>query len=401
MPMKWIDGGATAPAGFSAAGVACGIKKNGRPDLALLVTERPAVWAGVFTSNQVKGHSLLYTMNLAGRPARGVLINSGNANACLGARGDEDTLEMARLAAEALGFAPDEILLSSTGVIGQPMNLKALAEGVRAAAAELSPAGGGAAAQAIMTTDTFPKEAAVELDLNGRTIRIGGMAKGSGMIHPNMATLLAFVTTDAAVAPDALRTALQQAVEESFNSITVDGDTSPDDALVVLANGAAGGGEIRLDSSVFAEFCRGLAEVCRALAVMIAKDGEGATKLVAIKVSGARSAAEAREVGRTIGRSCLVKTAVFGADANWGRILTAVGYAPVRIDPAAVEIRIGGVLVCKDGAGVEFSEEEAKAALVQNELEIEVRLGLGEAAATVWTCDLTYDYIKINGSYRS
>lgn len=399
--MRNIAGGVTAPRGYRAAGVACGIKKDARLDLALLVSASPAVWGGVFTTNQVKGHSLLHTMSLRGKPVRAVLINSGNANACLGPRGDEDTRRMAILAAEALGIGDDEILLASTGVIGQPMNLPAIATGVRAAAAALSAAGGADAAKAIMTTDTVPKEAAVEVDLGRRRIKIGGMAKGSGMIHPNMATLLCFITTDAAIAPAALDLALSRAVAGSFNSITIDGDTSPDDAVIVMANGEAGGDTIHADSPEFAPFCQGLSAVCRSLAVMIAGDGEGATKLVSIKVAGARSEEEARAIGRTIGASCLVKTAVFGADANWGRILTAVGYSPVKIDPDSVAIKIGGLTVCERGAKADYSEEAAKAALERREVEIEVDLGLGEAEATVWTCDLSYDYVRINGSYRS
>ena len=399
--MERIAGGVTAPEGYLAAGVACGLKKDGRPDLALLVSEYPAVAAGVFTTNQVKGHSLLLTQRRIDRPVRAVLVNSGNANACLGPRGDKDAEAAAAFAARALSLAEEEVLFASTGVIGQPLDLAALERGVFLARENLSPRGGGEAARAIMTTDTFPKEAAVRLRLGGRVIHIGGMAKGAGMIHPNLATLLGFLTTDAPVEREALATALRAAVETSFNAVTVDGDTSPCDMVIALANGAVGGAPIAAGTEDFSLFTAALTEVARELAKMVARDGEGATKLLTIIVRGARNEAEARRIGRAVGVSPLVKTAVFGADANWGRILSAVGNAGIPVAPAKVRIEIGGVLVCEEGRAVPFSEEEAKAALLRREVEIAIDLGLGQAEATVWSCDLTYDYIKINGSYRS
>ena len=399
--MEWIEGGVTAARGYLASGVACGLKKDGRPDLALLVSELPAVSAGVFTTNQIKGHSLLLTQRRVGRPVRAVLVNSGNANACLGPRGEVETLAVAGFAAEVLGLAEEEVLLGSTGVIGQPLDLEAMRRGILLARDSLAPDGGAAAARAIMTTDTFPKEAAASLVLNGRTVRIGGMAKGSGMIHPNLATLLGFLTTDAPIGSAALGAALRAAVEETFNAITVDGDTSPCDMVIALANGAAGGEEIPPGTAGFSLFSGALTEVCRALAEMVARDGEGATKFLTIVVRGARTAEEARRIGRAVGVSPLVKTAIFGADANWGRIINAVGNAGVPIEPGKIGIEIGGLPVCRGGAAVPFSEEKAKAILEGREIEIAIDLGLGGAAATVWSCDLSYDYVKINGSYRS
>ncbi|NLG83816.1 MAG: bifunctional ornithine acetyltransferase/N-acetylglutamate synthase, partial [Firmicutes bacterium] len=301
--MERIEGGVTAPRGYTAAGVACGLKKDGRPDLALLVSARPAVAAGVFTANQIKGHSLLLTQKRIGRPVRAVLVNSGNANACLGPRGDADAKTAAGFVAKALALAEEEVLFASTGVIGQPLDLSAVERGVFVAREALSPRGGKAAAQAIMTTDTFPKEAAVRLGLGGRVIHIGGMAKGAGMIHPHLATLLGFLTTDAPVEREALDLALRTAVEKSFNAVTVDGDTSPCDMVIALANGAAGGEEIKVGSDGFSIFTAALTEVCRELAKMIARDGEGATKFLTIIVRGARTEAEARRIGRAVGRS--------------------------------------------------------------------------------------------------
>lgn len=399
--MTWIEGGVTAPQGFLASGVACGIKKNGLPDLALLVSLVPAVSAGVFTTNRVKGHSLLWSQARVGHAVRAVLANSGNANCCLGAAGEATTRAIAADAARVLGIQPEELLLASTGVIGQAMKEEAVARGVRIAAGTLAPDGGGAAARAIMTTDTRPKEAAVTMVLGGREIRIGGMAKGSGMIHPNMATLLGFITTDAPIGPAGLQSALHRAVEVSFNSITVDGDTSPCDAILFLANGRAGGEELRTDTADFERFCAAVREVAVALAKMVVRDGEGATKFLTITVRGARSAAEARLVGRSIGASSLVKTAFFGADANWGRIISAAGNAGVPVDPARVAIALGGITVCRNGAWAPFSEEEALGVLKAGEILVEVDLGLGGSEATVWSTDLSYDYVKINGSYRS
>ena len=399
--MEWIEGGVTAPQGYAAAGVACGLKKDGRPDLALLLSEKPAASAGVFTANQIKGHSLLLTQKRVGRPVRAVLVNSGNANACLGPRGDADARAATSFVAETFGLAEEEVLFASTGVIGQPLDLAAIRRGVLLARDALGRHGGPAAAQAIMTTDTFPKQAAVRLAFHGTAIRIGGMAKGAGMIHPNLATLLGFLTTDAPVGSEALGLALRAAVEESFNAVTVDGDTSPCDMVIALANGAAGGKEIEAGTEEFSLLVAALTEVCQALAKMVARDGEGATKFLTIVVRGARSPAEARRIGRAVGVSPLVKTAIFGADANWGRIINAVGNAGVPIDPGKIRIELGGLLVCQDGAAVPFAEEKAKAILAGREIEILIDLGLGEAAATVWSCDLSYDYVKINGSYRS
>ncbi|MGE5527721.1 MAG: bifunctional glutamate N-acetyltransferase/amino-acid acetyltransferase ArgJ [Patescibacteria group bacterium] len=400
--MEWLEGGVTAPLGFLASGVACGLKKNGEPDLALLAAAVPAASAGVFTQNRIKGHSLAWTQRRTGGRVRAILANSGSANACLGPRGDEDAAAMAGLAARTLGVSEAEVLLASTGVIGRPVDLAALAAGLDQAAASLSRAGGGAAARAIMTTDTHPKEAALAVQLGGgRTATIGGMAKGAGMIHPNMATLLAFLTTDAPIGSVALDTALRDVVGCSFNAITVDGDTSPCDTVLALATGLAGGDEIQPGTCEFDAFRGGLCEVAGSLAAMVAHDGEGATKKVTILVTGAASSEEARIVGRSVAASSLVKTALFGADANWGRILSAVGNAGVPIVPERISIRLGPVAVCSRGAGVEFDETAAREYLLGREIAIGIDLGAGDGRATVRTCDLSYDYVRINGSYRS
>ncbi|MGE5598834.1 MAG: bifunctional glutamate N-acetyltransferase/amino-acid acetyltransferase ArgJ, partial [Bacteroidota bacterium] len=394
-------GGGPARGGCGAGGRAGGLKKHGRPDLALLASETPAASAGVFTTNLVKGHSLLLTQARIGRPVRAVVINSGNANACMGRQGEEAARSMADAAAEALGLRPLEVLTASTGVIGQPLDLSAVSRGVARAAAALSPEGGADAARAIMTTDTFPKEAAVALNLGGRRIVVGGMAKGSGMIHPNLATLLGFLTTDAPVGPAGLDAALREAAEVSFNAITVDGDTSPCDSVLALANGRAGGEELVPGTEDFRLFSAALREVALDLARMVARDGEGATKFLAITVRGARTGAEARLIGRRIAASCLVKTAFFGADANWGRVITAAGNAGVPLDPARIKIDFGGITVCRDGAWTPFSEERVLEVLRAPEIEVAVDLGLGAAEATIWTTDLGFDYVRINASYRS
>ncbi len=399
---RQIPGGVTAPRGFSASGVPAGLKKDGKPDLALIYSEAPASAAGVYTTNLVKAAPLELTRRrVAAGTARAVIINAGNANACTGERGLPDAVEMARAAASSLGIAEEEVLVASTGVIGVPLPVEKITAAVPQAVASLNKENHALASRAIMTTDLVPKEFAVQVHIKKSVVTIGGMAKGSGMIHPNMATMLCFITTDAAIGSEALQTALKRAVDRSFNMITVDGDTSTNDMVVVLANGQAGNPEIKLDSEDYRFFYEGLLEVCTALAKMIARDGEGATRLIEVNVTGAPSRQDANLAARSVVGSNLFKAAVFGKDANWGRILCALGYSGAVFDPARADIFIGDVQVAKDGGAVEFDEERATEMLSQDPVIILVDLKSGAYSATAWGCDLTYDYVRINGSYRT
>ncbi len=400
--MKYIDGGVCAAQGFMAGGVACGIKKSGKLDLALVYSEVPAQAAAVFTTNRVKAAPVQLSMkHIKSGIAQAIIANSGNANACVGPQGDAAALAMCQAAAEYLKVPVESVLVASTGVIGVQLPVEKIEDTLKKTPGIVSRGGNLSAAQAIMTTDTFKKEAAVEIELAGSVVRIGGMAKGSGMIHPNMATMLGFVTTDAAIDQALLQQAVKRAADISFNRVTVDGDTSTNDSLFVLANGKAGNTKICAEGPEYDAFCAGLEAVCLELAKMLARDGEGATKLVEIRVEGANSEAAAVQVGKTIATSSLVKTAIFGEDANWGRILAAAGYSGVAIQPELVDIYLGDLLVCSGGTGLVFDEEKAKAILSKKEITIIVKLGQGNASAAVWTCDLTYDYVKINGSYRT
>jgi glutamate N-acetyltransferase/amino-acid N-acetyltransferase len=400
--MKQIAGGVCAPQGFKAGGTACGIKKNGKPDLALIYSESPAVAAGIFTLNKVQAHPVLLSKEHLRNPqAQAIIANSGNANACMGAEGMKATRQMAESAAQALKIKTEEVLVASTGVIGQPLPVAKITARLEQGLEFLSAGGGHAAAEAIMTTDTFSKEAAVEFELSGKTVRIGGMAKGSGMIHPNMATMLGFLTSDVVISPELLQKALKTAGDKSFNRVTVDGDTSTNDSLFILANGRAGNVLITAESAGFATFLEALTTVCVELAKMMAKDGEGATKFVTITVTGAASEAEALQAGKAVAGSNLVKTALFGEDANWGRILCAVGYSGIDFDPERVEIALGGLPVYQGGMGLAFDEAKAKEILSQKDILITINLNRGGASADLWTCDFSYDYVKINGSYRT
>ncbi len=332
---------------------------------------------------------------------RAIVANSGNANACNGERGMEDARAMAAAAAKALGVETEQVFVASTGVIGQPLAIDKVEAGIKQAASVLSIDGGEDAARAIMTTDTRKKERAVVVDINGVQVRIGGIAKGAGMIQPNMATMLAFITTDCAINEDLLQEALKEAVDESFNMITVDGDTSTNDTVIILANGQAGNPPIQEKDGAYSAFLAGLKDLTRELAKDIVRDGEGATKLVEVKVKGARDFAAARQVAKAIANSNLVKTAIFGCDANWGRIICAAGYSGVDFIPEQVDIYLGDEQVAAKGAGLPFDEDRAKKILEQDEVAITVDLHMGGGLATVWTCDLTYDYIKVNASYRS
>ncbi len=404
--MKEIQGGVCAPAGFTAAGVHCGIRKNKtKKDLALLYSEVPCAAAAVYTKNLVKGAPITVTReNLADGRAQAVLCNSGNANTC-NADGPAVARRMCELAADACGIDARDVIVASTGVIGQRLDVSPIEASVGALKDALSPDGSRDAAEAIMTTDTAVKEFAVSFTAGGRECRLGGIAKGSGMIHPNMATMLVFLTTDCAIAPELLQKALSADADDSFNMISVDGDTSTNDMVCILANGRAGNLPIDAEGADYDAFAEALAFVTRRLCRAIAKDGEGATKLLECRVRGARSLSDARILAKSVVCSSLVKAAMFGADANWGRVLCAVGYAGVETDPNGIDVSFssaaGAVRVCESGAGVDFSEEEAKAVLSADEIRIDVALRDGGAEATAWGCDLTYDYVRINGDYRT
>ena len=404
--MKQIEGGVCAAAGFKAAGVHCGIRKNQtKRDLGLIVSDCKASAAAVYTTNLVKGAPLLVTKeHLADGTAQAILCNSGNANTC-NADGPQIANAMCQLAADQLGLAPEDVAIASTGVIGQPLNLEVIQAGMAPLAADLAYHNSLHAATAIMTTDTIPKEAAVEFELDGKVCHLGGIAKGSGMIHPNMATMLVFLTTDAAISSELLQKALSTDVQSTFNMVSVDGDTSTNDMVIVLANGMAGNTLITQGGEDFAVFMKALNTVTMQLCKMLAGDGEGATHLRECKVSGAADLATARTVAKSVICSSLVKAAIFGADANWGRILCAIGYSGADVNVQAVDVafvsKAGCIEVCKAGAGIPFSEEKAKQILLEHEIEIHVELNSGSAESTAWGCDLTYDYVKINGDYRT
>lgn len=398
-----VAGGITAPRGFVAAGVHAGLKKE-KLDLALIVSEVPATAAAVYTRNRVKAAPLLVTAeHLKSGRARAVVANSGNANACTGERGYRDAREMAAVTAAAVGCEPWQVVVASTGVIGVPLPMDKITAGIQAAAAILAVEGGGDAAAAIMTTDTRVKEIAVQLPLGSETVTIAGIAKGSGMIHPNMGTMLCFLTTDVAMEREDLEQALRTVVDRTFNMVTVDGDTSTNDMAVILANGCAGNAPLTIEEH--AAFRAGLEYVCRYLARLIARDGEGASKLITVEVHGAASEAEARQVARAVAGSNLVKSAIFGADANWGRIICAAGYSGAALDPDKIDIslasRAGREAMAAGGKPLPFSEEKAAAILKEDEIVIILDLNQGAATATAWGCDLTYDYVKINASYRT
>jgi glutamate N-acetyltransferase/amino-acid N-acetyltransferase len=396
-----VKGAITAPAGFRAAGICAGIKKD-VADLALLVADAPCAAAAVFTTNRAQAAPVLVSReNVASGRARAVVVNSGCANAATGEGGLADAREMASLTAQAVGCSPAEVLVASTGVIGARLPMEKLRAAIPRAAAALSNEGGADAARAIMTTDTRPKEVLVEFAVGGRTARLGGMAKGAGMIAPHMATMLAFLTTDAAIAPKVLRQALTRAVAASFNSITVDGDTSTNDTAVVLASGACGAPLIERPSPDLDAFGAALGEACQRLAQMLIRDGEGATRVAEVRVEGARTHEDAERVARTVAESPLVKTALYGGDANWGRILGAVGRAGVALDINRVDIFLGDVWVSEAGAAREYDESLATDAFTRDTVLIRVRLNAGGQSTSVWTCDLSHGYVDINGSYRS
>ena len=404
--MRIIEGGVTAAKGFMAGGVHCGIRKNRtKRDLSLIVSETRAAAAAVYTTNLVKGAPLTVTKaNISDGYAQAIVCNSGNANTC-NANGIEIAEEMCHLVGDALSIDAKDVVVASTGVIGQPLNIEPIAKGLPSLVWSMSVDGNDAAAEGIMTTDTVKKSVAVEFEIGGKVCRIGGIAKGSGMIHPNMATMLVFITTDVSVSPEMLQKALSTDIADTFNMVSVDGDTSTNDMVVVLANGLAENKEIVSDDDDFKTFMKALNTVTVNLCRMIAGDGEGATKLLECVVSGAKDEKTAKTVAKSVICSSLLKAAMFGADANWGRVLCAIGYSGADVDVSKVGVSFksnkGIIEVCKDGSGVDFSEEIAKEILLERDIEIIITLGDGDGKATAWGCDLTYDYVKINGDYRT
>ncbi len=404
--MKTITGGVCAAKGFKASGVHCGIRKNRtKKDLALIYSENVATAAAVYTTNLVKGAPLTVTKkHISDGKAQAVICNSGNANTC-NANGIEVAEKMSELIANELKINANDIVVASTGVIGQPLPLEPIASGVKPLVEALSKDGGDDAAEGIMTTDLVKKEIAVEFELDGKICRMGGIAKGSGMIHPNMATMLVFITTDVAISAEMLQKALSTDIKTTFNMVSVDGDTSTNDMVTVLANGQAGNKEITTDGEDFNKFMEALNTVNVYLSRMIAGDGEGATKLLECNVTGAKDEINAKIIAKSVICSSLLKAAMFGADANWGRVLCAIGYSGADVDINKIDVSFrsckGTLDVCKNGAGIDFSEELAKDILLEKEIEILITAGDGNGKATAWGCDLTYDYVKINGDYRT
>ncbi|MCI2055567.1 MAG: bifunctional glutamate N-acetyltransferase/amino-acid acetyltransferase ArgJ [Oscillibacter sp.] len=407
--MKWIEGGVCAAQGFKAAGMHVGVKTHNKDkkDVALIVSDVECSAAAVYTTNVVKAAPIhVDKEHLKNGKARAAIINSGNANACA-PNGEENAEKMCAAVAAAVGCEASDVVVSSTGVIGQTINVKVIEDGVPALYKQLahSAAGSDAAASAIMTTDTVKKEVAVETTIGGKTVKIGGMCKGSGMIHPNMGTMLCYLTTDCAISPDMIRAALLETVTVSFNRISVDGDTSTNDTCCVLANGMAGNAEITEKNDDYAAFVAALKEICTKLARAMASDGEGAKHLITCTVNGAKSEKSAETMAKSVIDSSLTKAAIFGADANWGRVLCAMGYSGEQFDPEKVDVHFtsaaGDIEVCHQGRGLAFDEDVAKKILTEHDVEINIFMAEGGGTCTCWGCDLTYDYVKINGDYRT
>ena len=404
--MEIISGGVCAAQGFKANGVHCGIRKNRtKRDLGLIYSEKECAAAAVYTSNLVKGAPLLITEhNISDGKAQAIVCNSGNANTC-NKGGEKIAEDTCKELANSLGISYKDVIVASTGVIGQPLDITPIKNGIPELVKGLSGKGSHLAAEAIMTTDTEEKEVAVKFRINGKTCKMGGIAKGSGMIHPNLATMLVFITTDCNISSEMLKKALKTDVQSTFNMVSIDGDTSTNDMVAVLANGMAGNAEINKDDENFAEFMKALNTVNVALCRKIAADGEGSTKLLECKVSGAKTLEDAKKVAKSVVCSSLLKAAMFGADANWGRVLCAIGYSGADVDINCIDVAFfsdsGMITVCMNGVGVDFSEELAKKVLSTNDIDIIVRLNQGGYSATAWSCDLTYDYVKINGDYRT
>ena len=407
--LNFVDGGVCAPQGFQAAGIHVGVKTHAawKKDVALIVSDVDCAASAVFTKNVVKAAPIhVDKAHLADGHARAIIANSGNANACA-PHGKENAVKMCAAAAQAIGCKTEDVLVSSTGVIGQTLNVQIIEEGVPELYAALNhtAAASDAAAHAIMTTDTVKKEAAVETVVGGKTVRIGGIAKGSGMIHPNMGTMLCFLTTDCAISPELLKAALLETANVSFNRISVDGDTSTNDSCIVLANGLAGNAAITEKGEAYEALLAAMQALCTELAKKMASDGEGAKHLITCTVSGAASEESAETIAKSVISSTLTKAAIFGADANWGRVLCAMGYSGETFDPDRVDVRFasaaGEVAVCEKGRGLDFDEDLAKKILTEHDVEILIAMGEGSGQCTCWGCDITYDYIKINGDYRT
>ncbi|HKL94540.1 MAG TPA: bifunctional glutamate N-acetyltransferase/amino-acid acetyltransferase ArgJ [Clostridia bacterium] len=403
--MKEISGGVCAPKGFKASGIHCGIRKNKmKRDLALIVSDNPCSAASVYTTNLVQGAPIKVTKkNLSDGKAQAIICNSGNANTC-NANGEEIAEQMCALVEKHTAITKNDIIIASTGVIGQPLDIAPIEKGMSALVLALGN-NSADANEAIMTTDTIHKEIAIEFEIGGAVCKIGGIAKGSGMIHPNMATMLVFLTTDVAITPKLLQQALNDDIKTTFNMVSVDGDTSTNDMLSILANGNARNPEIIVRGESFSEFTKALNYVTTTLCKMIAKDGEGATKLIECNVNGANDEGSAQAVAKSVICSSLVKAAMFGEDANWGRILCAIGYSKSNVDINKIDVEFeskeGSIKVCQNGAGVLFCEDTAKKILTCDEIKILVNLNSGDMTATAWGCDLTYDYVRINGDYRT
>ncbi len=407
MDIKYIDGGVTAPNGFLASGIHCGLKKDSlKNDLALIYSEVPSAAAGMYTKNKVKGAPIYITKeHLSNKKAQAIIVNSGNANTCNGDDGLNKAKKMTSLQAKELNLKTDDVLVASTGVIGVPLNIDAIKDGIPLLTEKLSKDGANDASLAIMTTDTFQKQLALEFYIGDKKVTIGSMAKGSGMIEPNMGTMLSFITTDISISPELLHEALKSSVNITYNRVSVDGDTSTNDMVLILANGLAGNSTITEKDENYAAFLKALTELNTIMAKNIAKDGEGATKLLECQIIGAKSEKDAVILGKSVINSSLVKTAMFGSDANWGRILCALGYANIDFDPEKVDVSFessaGSIEVCKAGSSLPFNEDIAKKVLSENEIIIKVNLFLGDYSAYTWGCDLSYEYVKINGDYRS
>ncbi|MGL5352361.1 MAG: bifunctional glutamate N-acetyltransferase/amino-acid acetyltransferase ArgJ [Clostridium sp.] len=401
------NGGVTSPKGFLASGIHCGLKKNSlKLDLALIYSEVPATAAGVYTKNKVKGAPIYITKeHLSNKKAQAIIVNSGNANTCNGEDGLVTARKMAQVQAKALSLKTNEVLVASTGVIGVPLNIDAIKSGIPLLTEKLSQNGGIDAANAIMTTDTFKKEFATEVIIDGKTVTIGAIAKGSGMIEPNMGTMLSFITTDLNISGELLNEALKESVTQSYNKVSVDGDTSTNDMVLIMANGLSLNEKIESKNDDYYTFLNALNELNILISKNIAKDGEGASKLIECTVTSAKTLKEATILAKSIINSSLVKTAMFGSDANWGRVLCALGYSKIDFDPNKVDVyfksSVGQIQVCCNGGSLDFDESKAKEILLQSEIEILVNMNDGDAKSSVWGCDLSYEYVKINGDYRS
>ena len=399
---KSAKAGIAFPKGFKAAGVKAGIKKSGNLDLALIYTEKEAAVAGVFTKNAVAAAPVIVDReHIKNGKAHAIVANAGCANACTGELGLKNAQEMAKLAAKELGCDPYDVLVGSTGIIGVNLPMDKMAAGIKAAAAELSTDGSVNAGNAIITTDTYSKACSCAVQIDGREVRFGAIAKGSGMIQPNMATMLCYISTDANISAPLLQKTLSDIVEVTFNMISVDGDMSTNDTVLVLANGEAGNAEIKEGTEAYKVFYNSLKEICQELSKRIAADGEGATKFLTINVHGTKTFDDAKAIGMSIAKSPLVKTAFFGEDPNWGRVICAVGYAGVEMDPDKTIIKFGNIPVYVNGLGAAYDDEALRQVMENHDIMIDVEMGLGDAAATVWSCDFSYEYVKINGEYHT